>query len=105
MMPLIANSQATADRAKYVALITCLMSIPLLFPPTALHGVLLDWWLLSIYAVPVLILLALIMTVWTLATSKPSKNSSLRWNLLALSVGVVAVVVEFALIRALPKLP
>jgi hypothetical protein len=90
------------------------MSLPLLLTFNVIHGkplhgtfydFLLDWWLLSIYAVPVLILLGLIITVWTLVTSQRSNGFSLRWNLLGIFVGVLATLVEIIFIKMLPKLP
>jgi hypothetical protein len=89
------------------------MSLPLLLTFNVIYGkplhgtfydFLLDWWLLSIYAVPVLILLGLIITVWTLVTSHRSNGFSLRWNLLGIFVGVLATLVEIIFIKMLPKL-
>lgn len=99
------DNHANDDRAKYIALVTCLMSIPLLFPPRTLQGLPLNWWLLSIYAVPILIVLGLIITAWTLVTSERSNRSSLRWNLLGIVVGVIALVIEVILIRMPSALP
>ena len=104
MAPILTNSQESDDRAKYIALVTCLMSVPLLFPPAMLGGLLLNWWLFSIYLVPVLIILSLIILLWTLFSSGTRKRSSLRWNLLGIFVGMLAEVVEIILIRMLPKI-
>lgn len=94
MTLIITNGHEHDDRARYLALVTILMSIPLLFPPGTLHGLLLSWWLLSTFAVPVLIFLGLIMAVWTLVTHGP-KSSFLRWNLLGIAGGVIGLVIEF----------
>jgi hypothetical protein len=114
-MPVIlTNNSRAADLAKYVALVTCLMSLPVILTFNVIYGkplhgtfydFLLDWWLLSIYAVPVLIVLGLIIAIWTVVSPKRRKGSSLRWNLLGIVVGVVAVVVEIIVIRMLPRLP
>lgn len=105
MGTIVTDNQANDDSARYIALVTCMMSIPLLFPPARLDGFLLDWWLLSIYAVPVLIVLGLIIAVWTLVFSKRLKGRSLRWNLLGILVGLLAEAVEIILIKMPPKLP
>jgi hypothetical protein len=99
------DNQENDDRAKYIALLTCLMSVPLLFPPVILHGLLLNWWLLSIYAVPILIIVGLIILLWNLLFSGTRRRPSLRWNLLGIVVGMIAVVVEITLIRMPSALP
>jgi hypothetical protein len=105
MGAIVTNDQANDDRAKYIALVTCLMSIPLLFPPEILHGLLLNWWLLSIYVVPALTIAGLIILLWNLLFSGTRWRPSLGWNLLGVVVGVIAVVVEMTLIRMPSALP
>jgi len=114
MPVIVTNNSRAADLAKYVALVTCLMSLPLLLTFNVIYGkplhgtlydFLLDWWLLSIYAVPVLIFLGLIILLWSLLLLGTSRRPCLRWNLSGILVGVLATLLEIIFIKMLPKLP
>jgi hypothetical protein len=105
MRGILIDNHSSDEGAKVIALLTCLMSIPLFFPPARLNGLLLNWWLLGIYAVPTLIILGLIILFWSLLFSGTLSRPSLRWNLLGIFVGVLAETVEIIFVRMLPKLP
>jgi hypothetical protein len=91
-----------AEATKAIAIATIVMSIPLLltynlkyqiFPEGMPYFLLFFWWLLSMYLVPVLLVVGIVLTISLVRSSDVSRRALLRWNLPAISVGAVAEVI------------
>ena len=97
---------------KLVAWLTVVMSIPLLlsynikyqrFPEGLAYGLLFYWGLLSVFVVPVLLILGLVTSTRVfLSSDASSKSSLLAWSLSGVLVGATAEVVFIAARNSAP---
>lgn len=85
--------------SKSIALLTVVMSIPLLLSYSIKYGwfpqglpflFLFFWGLLSVWVVPLLLVVDLAFVLWISGSSDVSKKPFLRWNLLGLAIAVMA---------------
>ncbi len=104
-------STVSLERVKFVALLTVVMSIPLLLtlwkpeigdiegPPSFLFY----WLSLSVLMVPVLLVVGLVTTITIVKSSNQAKRALLCWNLAGILVAIAAEMVFVAYIyRPLP---
>lgn len=102
----------SSKTVKRLALLTVVMSIPLLlsynikyqkFPEGLAYGLLFYWGLLSVFVVPVLLILGLVTSTRIFVSSEASSKSSLlAWNLSGILVGAIAEVVFMAARNSTP---
>jgi hypothetical protein len=95
---------------KALSALTVLMSIPLLLSYNIKYqwflaigyGLLFFWGLLSVFVVPILLLMGLTITFLIVKSSHESKPDLLRWNLAGVFLAVVAELIFIAARNAPP---